>query len=120
MNFVAKVVNGMGKGAFFVAMPFYQKQVKKKLGFEPFPGTLNVKMAVKDKKKITATKGIRIVDKGGKGGAWCFPILLDKLPCFAIIPDKSTHEKNVLEILSQYNLRKKLHIRSGCKVRIHF
>ncbi|MBI4406349.1 CTP-dependent riboflavin kinase [Candidatus Micrarchaeota archaeon] len=120
MNVNGVVVSGMRKGAKFVAMPFYSGQFKQRLGFLPFPGTLNIRMAVKDKKKITKQKGIRIAGKKGKGSAWCFAVKVNTVPCFAIIPDKSTHEKNILEILSRFNLRKKLRLRNRCRVRIAF
>lgn len=118
MTFIGVVVKGMAKGATFVAMPFYQKQFVKKLGFAPFPGTLNLRVEMKTKKKITAQKGIRIAGRGGKGGAWCFPVKVNSLPCIAIIPDKSTQTKNVVEVLSRHNLRKKLRLRNGCRVRL--
>ena len=118
MSIFGVVVKGMGKGQVFVAMPFYQKQFVKKLGFAQFPGTLNLRVEMKAKKKVTAQKGIRIVGKRGKGGAWCFAVNINKLPCFVIIPDKSTHAKNIVEVLSRYNLRKKLRLRNGCRVRI--
>lgn len=118
MSFIGVVVSGMGKGATFVAMPFYKKQFKKKLGFIPFPGTLNLRVEAKTKRKIMKEKKTRITGRNGKGGASCFAIKINALPCFAILPDKSTHAKNIIEVLSHHNLRKKLRLRNGCRVRL--
>lgn len=120
MSIVGVVVKGMGKGQVFVAMPFYQKQFVKKLGFAPFPGTLNLRVDVKDKKTLLSGKKIRITGRNGKGGAQCFALQVNSVPCFVVVPDKSTHAKNIVEVLSRYNLRKKLRLRNGCRVRLDF
>ncbi len=118
MKMAGVVVSGMGKGTKFVAMPFYMRQFKKKLGFAPFPGTLNLRVEAKTKQEILKGKKIRVARSNGRGGAWCFAVKVNAVPCFVIIPDKSTHAKNVVEVLSRYNLRKRLMLRNGCKVRL--
>ncbi len=117
-HFIGKVTGGLGKAQLFVAMPFYSKQFVKKLGFKPFPGTLNLRVEPKVKKALVKGKAIRITGRNGKGGATCFAIKLNKLNCFLIIPDKTTHSANVVEILSKHNLRKKLKLRNGCPVKL--
>ncbi len=118
MIFVGVVVKGLGKAAGFTELAFYKRQFVKKLGFEPFPGTLNLRVEPKVKRKIKKRKAIQISGRSSKGGAKCFAIELNGLRCFAIIPTKSTHGKNVVEILSRYNLRKKLRLRNGCPARL--
>ena len=44
IDFEGIVVSGMGEGAYYMALEGYRKQFKEKLGFEPYPGTLNVKL----------------------------------------------------------------------------
>ena len=44
----------MGEGSYYMSLKGYKKQFKEKLGYEPFPGTLNLKLEDKiymDKKK---------------------------------------------------------------------
>ena len=36
------IQNGAGKGAYFTRLDWVVKQCKEILGYEPFPGTLNV------------------------------------------------------------------------------
>src|SRR3989338_5118509 len=43
MKLSGVVVSGLGEGAFFMSMPHYSREIKKKLGFESYPGTLNIK-----------------------------------------------------------------------------
>ena len=45
-----KIVSGMGEGAYYMSLKGYSKQFKLKLGYIPFPGTLNVRLD--DKKYI--------------------------------------------------------------------
>jgi riboflavin kinase len=42
--FKGKIVTGMGEGSYYMSLKGYRKQFKDKLGYEPFPGTLNVKL----------------------------------------------------------------------------
>ncbi|HKR74568.1 MAG TPA: DUF120 domain-containing protein [Candidatus Nitrosocosmicus sp.] len=42
--FKGKIVTGMGEGAYYMSLEGYKKQFHEKLGYEPFPGTLNVKL----------------------------------------------------------------------------
>src|SRR6476661_1489088 len=54
ITFKGKIVNGMGEGAYYMSLDEYKKQFKEKLGYEPFPGTLNLKLEDRtytDKKK---------------------------------------------------------------------
>ncbi len=44
IDFEGIVVSGMGEGAYYMSLDGYRKQFKERLGFEPYPGTLNVKL----------------------------------------------------------------------------
>ncbi|KAA2282766.1 DUF120 domain-containing protein [Candidatus Nitrosocosmicus agrestis] len=44
ISFKGKIVTGMGEGAYYMSLEGYKKQFRDKLGYEPFPGTLNVKI----------------------------------------------------------------------------
>ena len=38
------VFKGLGEGAYYIGKEHYRKQFVEKLGFEPYPGTLNLKL----------------------------------------------------------------------------
>src|ERR671931_46770 len=44
IEFEGNVVSGMGEGAYYMSLEGYRKQFKEKLGYEPYPGTLNVRL----------------------------------------------------------------------------
>jgi riboflavin kinase len=39
------VFTGLGEGAYYMGKEHYRKQITEKLGFEPYPGTLNLKLS---------------------------------------------------------------------------
>ena len=36
--------SGLGEGAYYIMIKGYRKQFQSKLGFDPFPGTLNLRL----------------------------------------------------------------------------
>lgn len=44
IDFEGSVVSGMGEGAYYMSLEGYRRQFKNKLGYEPYPGTLNVRL----------------------------------------------------------------------------
>jgi riboflavin kinase len=47
IDFEGSVVSGMGEGAYYMSLEGYKKQFLEKLGYEPYPGTLNVRLVDK-------------------------------------------------------------------------
>jgi riboflavin kinase len=43
-----EIISGMGEGAYYMSLKGYTKQFKSKIGYVPFPGTLNVKLYQKE------------------------------------------------------------------------
>ena len=39
------VVSGIGEGKYYMSLPAYKQQFKVVLGFEPYPGTLNIRLS---------------------------------------------------------------------------
>jgi riboflavin kinase len=44
IDFEGNIVSGMGEGAYYMSLQGYRKQFKEKLGYEPYLGTLNVRL----------------------------------------------------------------------------
>jgi riboflavin kinase, archaea type len=82
--FKGKIVSGMGEGSYYMSLNGYRKQFKEKLGYEPFPGTLNLKLEDKiymDKKReITNYPSIYIhgFKNENRTFGWvkCYPAIL--------------------------------------------
>jgi riboflavin kinase, archaea type len=44
MDFEGTVISGMGEGAYYMSLEGYRRQFREKLGYEPYPGTLNIRL----------------------------------------------------------------------------
>jgi len=119
-----ELVRGMSDGKYYLGLPGYTEQVKEKLGFTPFEGTLNVLLKSKDMKKpLLYAHGIDLEGffQGGRtlGSAKCFPCKVNgKVDGAIIIPLRSHHGPEVLEIISSVDLRKKLKLKDGDRVEV--
>ena len=49
--FEGTVFSGQGRGKKFVELPWVKRQVEEKLGFSPYPGTLNLRLTGKNVEK---------------------------------------------------------------------
>jgi len=115
------VTRGIGEGALFMSMEHYKKEIKEKLGFDAFPGTLNIKTkenwqhSLEKKDKIT----INGFEKDGKkfGGATCYMAKLNGIDGSIIIPEINKH-KEILEFIAPIHIKSKLNIKDGDKVKI--
>lgn len=120
--FFGVVCSGTGEGKKFVSMPHYMTQFKKLLGFNPFPGTLNLKInsgflnELLQGLKVLRINGFR---QGNKVfyGVSVFPALLENKEVFLVVPDK-TKNKNTAEFVSRECLRKSLNLKDNDLVKV--
>ena len=52
MKLEGEVTSGLGKGKYYMSKQVYQEEFDDKLGFRPFPGTLNLKVDEEERKKF--------------------------------------------------------------------
>jgi riboflavin kinase len=119
--FKGKIVSGMGEGSYYMSLKGYRKQFKEKLGYEPFPGTLNLRLEDKiymDKKReITNYPSIYI--HGFKdenrtfGWVKCYPAILtlekEKLNKNPKSKDINTKENKEIKLDSAILLLERTH-----------
>ncbi len=119
-----KVMSGTGDGRYYISMPGYRSQVRERLGFMPFPGTLNIALSDRSKKAaLLNSKGIELKGffKQGRmlGAAKCLPCVVNgRAKGAVILPMRSHYGPEVLEIVSAKNLRKELGLKDGSHVSI--
>jgi len=119
------VTTGLGEGAFYMRQEGYRSQFRQKLGFEPFSGTLNLRVEGRDRttlELLRSLEGVPIEEfkSGGRtyGGAKCFPATLRGTSCAVILPLR-THHEDILEVISATNLREALGLKDGNVVELH-
>ena len=121
------VISGLGEGAYYMSLKGYTKQFKAKIGYVPFPGTLNIKL-----NQLQATQIIQQLDEidnmtldpffdGKRTYGWvkCFHATLnDSIKCELIRLERTHHDNSVIELISKNNLRKTARLQTGSKVTV--
>lgn len=124
MRIRGKVVAGLGEGRYYLGREGYRKAFNSLLGFDPYPGTLNIEVEPIDREKIGEVKdldGLMIHAFSAEGRTFgavkCFRADIGGLEAAAIFPVRS-HHTNVLELVAPRNLREALSLRDGAEVAV--
>ena len=116
-----KVFSGKNEGEKFIRLPWVREQIAKKIGFVPYPGTLNIKFeenSVKPK-LLKKTNSVEISPVDGFCRGKCFKAhLADNVECAIVIPEIADYPEDILEIIAPINLREKLSLKNGDTVEI--
>ncbi|MBS7614320.1 CTP-dependent riboflavin kinase [Candidatus Bathyarchaeota archaeon] len=121
------VFSGLGEGAYYVTRPHYRKQFIEKLGFDPYPGTLNIKITneldLRMRRELDTYDGITIEGYTNQdrtyGAGKCFKAIINNREKGAVVIALRTHYDNsVIEVLAPTNLRKSLKLKDGNKVKL--
>lgn len=118
MKINGKVISGTHKGTYFMSLDVYKDQFHEKLGFDPFPGTLNILINQVDIAKLKASEvqdQMRVINGEGKFGDVKFikATLNQKAEGALLFPVKTQHEAKILEFISPENLRQTLKLEDG-------
>jgi riboflavin kinase len=111
-----KVFSGSGEGAKFIEIPWVREQIIEKLGFIPYPGTLNIKLTegVVNFKLLKKAKAIEILPAKGFCRGRCFnACFMDTLKCAIVIPEVENYPESILEVIAPINLRQKFKLKDG-------
>jgi riboflavin kinase len=122
-----KVFTGYGEGAYYISRESYRKQFIEKLGFDPYPGTLNLKLVtdydVKARNELEAYPGVEIEGFRDEdrtfGSVKCYPVIMEnQVKGALILALRSHYDASVLEIIAPLPLRKHLKLKEGQKVKV--
>lgn len=111
IRFTGTVTSGLGEGRYYLSQPGYVIQFTERLGYTPYPGTLNVRLRTEDLARVPSVRqwaGIRIdgFQAAGRtfGGATCYTARLAGRSCHLIVPDRTSHQ-DVVEFVAPEFLR---------------
>ncbi|MCJ7613739.1 DUF120 domain-containing protein [Candidatus Bathyarchaeota archaeon] len=119
--------SGLGEGAYYVTKEGYRKQFIEKLGFDPYPGTFNIKLTadydVKSLSELETYPAIKLegfTDESRTfGPVKCYPAVINNKVKGAVIHAMRSHYgSSVLEIVSPTFLRSNLKLKDGNKVKV--
>ena len=126
LDFHGTLFTGLGEGGYYISLAGYRRQFVKLLGFEPFPGTLNLTISPREielRKQMDFMDALELsgFSQGGRsyGPAKCFRAKVEsKFEAGALIIERTHHRESVLEVISPFDLRKTLSLRDGDRVHV--
>ncbi|MEM4374449.1 MAG: DUF120 domain-containing protein, partial [Nitrososphaerota archaeon] len=122
-----RVFAGFGEGAYYMSLSGYVSQMKEKLGFVPFPGTLNVSLLSRDsiENKLLLQKLAPIEIHGFKDERRTYgnvravhAVVNDTEKGALIFVERTQYDNSVVEVISPVNLRETLGLKDGHVVKI--
>ncbi len=131
LTLTGSVTSGMGEGKHYITLPGYERQFETKLGYTPFPGTLNVDLddaSIRARAELEAQASIPIDswedDDRTYGAATCYPadVAADDQrfqPAHVIVPDRTHHDEANIEVIAPVKLRDELGLDDGETLSIH-
>ena len=124
------VTGGMGEGRHYISLPGYMEQFAERLGYEPFPGTLNVDLdaeGVRARAGMSAIEAVPIDEWEDEertyGSASCYPATVEAdagthEETHAIVPDRTHHDETQLELIAPVKLRDELGLEDGDEIEV--
>ncbi|MCL7417992.1 MAG: CTP-dependent riboflavin kinase [Halalkalicoccus sp.] len=123
------VTGGMGEGKHYISLPGYMAQFAERLGYEPFPGTLNVDLSEESVRRRGAMEAFEPVHIDGwededrtYGPCVCYPatVIADEAydGAHVIAPERTHHDENQLELIAPVKLREELDLADGDSITV--
>jgi len=122
-----EIFTGLGEGAYYISQKGYREQISNKLGFDPYLGTLNLKLKsnldLQARRELDAYPAIEL--SGFKTGlrtfgpVKCYKALInDKAEGAVVTALRSHYKASVLEVIAPTYLRDQFKLKDGDKVRV--
>jgi len=117
---IGEVVSGLGEGAYYVRQ--YRERFREYLGFDPYPGTLNIRVifpktvfdALCNVKPIVIPGFVR--NGRSFGDVRAYPVSVEGIDGAIVIPSRTIHPPKIAEVVSPVCIRKRLKVDDGDRV----
>lgn len=119
-----QTVTGIGVGSRFIGMEWVREQILEKLGFDPYLGTLNVRMDEETSRRyhslLEGREGIPIepLDERYYRGKCYRSRINDRVDGAIVVPIVPDYPADLVEIIAPVNLRERLGLRDGSEVAV--
>lgn len=119
---VGRVRTGLGHGAGFTSLVWARRQFMDALGIDPFPGTLNLRLApaaIAWWQALTAGPGLRLVpERSTDCAARCYPVRasvpgLSPVTAGIVVPEVPGYAPDQVEVVASVSLRGVLGLEDG-------
>ncbi|MFQ6053476.1 MAG: DUF120 domain-containing protein [Candidatus Bathyarchaeia archaeon] len=124
--FEGVVFSGLYEGSYYIGQEGYRDQIREKLGFDPYLGTLNLRLRDEDldrRRQLDRLPAIVLDGFKGEerafGSARCYPALVnDEVEGALIVAERTTYDLSVMEIISPVYLRGRFGLEDGDTLRV--
>ncbi|MDD5096041.1 MAG: CTP-dependent riboflavin kinase [Candidatus ainarchaeum sp.] len=118
-----KVVKGFSEGSFFISLPGYRKAIEEKLGFTPYPGTLNLELIpehVERRLELRSRAPIEITGFSHRGKTYgpieAYRCRVGGIDGAVVFPRRSQHGLSIIEVIAPVYLLGELKLGRGSLV----
>jgi riboflavin kinase len=128
IDFEGSVVSGMGEGAYYMSLAGYKKRFLEKLGYEPYPGTLNIRLTdpvyMNARRELGRHPSIFIdgFSDGTRTYGWvkCYRASINgKVDNAAVLVLERTHyDDSMLEVIAPMSIKDAAGIQNGDRVKV--
>ncbi len=109
------IISGLGEGRYYMSLEHYRNEIRLNCGFEPFPGTLNLRLnqqSVAIRKRLESLEWTVVPGFSNEhrtfGEARCLPCRIQGIPCALIVPGRTHYPEDIIEVISGVPLREEL------------
>jgi riboflavin kinase len=114
-----KIASGLGQAQYFISREGYSRQFLERLGFVPFPGTLNVRLEEPFPAEQPAIRIEGFAEEGKSfGECKCYRIKLNGIEVVVVRPARSRNPPELIEIIAPVQLRRALGLEDGDSVEV--
>lgn len=99
-------------------LPWVKRQIKQKLSFIPYSGTLNIHLTGDIRSVLDQAEGIKITPETGYFVGVLFRAKIGNLETAVVLPKVPGYPSDVLEIIAPVCLRERLSLEDGASVTI--
>lgn len=125
ITIMGKVFSGVGEGRYYVSLEGYRRQFIDKLGFDPFPGTLNLRIPKEQlyfRRRLDEEDGILIEGFSTPdrtfGEVKVFKCKVEGIEGAIVMPKRTHYPEDVLEVIAPVKLRDALKLKDGDYVEV--
>jgi CTP-dependent riboflavin kinase len=124
LKLAGRVSTGRGEGAKFTELGWARQQFVRRLGIDPFPGTLNLILESQGELQkwagLRSSPGIQI---NPPDEAWCiarcYPVtILDQVSGAIVYPEVPGYPAELVEVIAALSLRERLHLADGALLQL--
>jgi len=129
IDFEGSVVSGMGEGAYYMSLDGYKRQFKEKLGYEPYPGTLNVRLTdqifMNARRELGKHQSIFLegFSDGTRTYGWvkCYRAVINDgavSNAAVLVLERTHYDDSMLEVIAPESIKHATGIKNGDRVKV--